>query len=270
MEKSTLKIGLVLSGGGIRGVAHLGVVQALYERGIQFSHISGTSAGAIAGAFIAAGIGPKEILNIVTQTNLFRLLRPSMSSLGLLSMIQSAFLYRKYIPHNTFAKLKIPLTVAVVDIGEAKIVYLNNGDLDKALVASSTIPGLFKPMEIEGHMYIDGGILNNFPVEPLIGQCDFIIGSACNHLPVITKIDSFRQLIERSSVMAISANMVAKRALCQVLIEPHNLGTYGLFDTKSAQEIFWIGYEETLKTIDRNEALEEILPPKKKRKTKTP
>lgn len=272
MQQSTLKIGLVLSGGGIRGVAHLGVVQALYEYGVQFSHISGTSAGAIAGAFIAQGISPKEILNIVTQTNLFRLLRPSMSSLGLLSMIQSAALYRKHISHNSFSKLKIPLTIAVVDIGEAKIVYLNSGDLDKALLASSTIPGLFKPMEIEGHMYIDGGILNNFPVEPLIGQCDFIIGSACNHLPVITKVNSFRHLIERSSVLAISANMVTKRPLCQVLIEPQNLGTYGLFDTKSAEEIFWIGYEETLKTIDRNEALKAILPQKriKKQKAKTP
>lgn len=266
MQQSDLKIGLVLSGGGIRGVAHLGAVQALYEQGIQFSHISGTSAGAIAGAFIAAGYAPKEVLKIITETKLLRLLRPSMSTLGLLSMVQSELIYQKYIPHNSFEQLKIPLTIAVVDIGEAKIVYLNSGKLDKAILASSTIPGIFKPMVLEGHLYIDGGVLNNFPVEPLVGQCDFIIGSTCNHLPVIKKIDTFRQLVERSTIMAISANMITKRPLCQVIIEPHNLGTYGIFDTKSAEEIFWLGYEETLKMLETNEALKAILPARKAKK----
>lgn len=265
-----MKIGLVLSGGGVRGVTHLGVIQALTEHGIEFSHISGTSAGAIAGAFIAAGYNARHVLKIITDTNLFRFLRPSMSTLGLLSMSQAELLYRKNIPHNSFNKLKIRLTIAVTDFGEGKIVYLEDGPLDKAICASSTIPGFFRPVVVGGHMYVDGGLLNNFPIEPLINDCDFIIGSSCNHLPSINHINSFTQLIERSTNMAISANLYAKAALCQVFIEPKNMGNYGTFDTKSAEDIFWIGYEETLKTISKNEVLQAILPRKKHKKDAAP
>jgi NTE family protein len=252
-------VGLVLSGGGIRGVAHLGVIQALSERGIEFSHISGTSAGAIAGAFTAAGYTAKEVLKIITNTRLLRYLRPGISSSGLLSMHQAELLYRKYIPHNSFEKLKIPLIIAVVDFGEAKVTYLNHGALAKAICASSSIPGIFRPVVINEKMYVDGGLLNNFPIEPLIGSCDFIIGSSCNNLPVINKVTSFTQLIERSSAMAISMNVNGKPSLCQAFIEPLNLGSYSVFDTRFAEEIFWIGYEETLKTIATNEGLQALI-----------
>ncbi|MEO6524856.1 MAG: patatin-like phospholipase family protein [Mucilaginibacter sp.] len=258
------KIGLALSGGGIRGVSHLGVIQALTDHGIQFSHISGTSAGAIAAAFFAAGFAPKEILNIIKEAKLFKLLRPSIGSTGLLSILNVQHLIRQYIPHNSFKELKTRITISSVDLGEGRLVYFTEGELDLALLASCCLPGVFKPIIINDHMYVDGGILNNFPVEPLIGNCDFIIGSTCNHLPVVTEISSFGRMIDRAAMIAINASLNTHKISCDVVIEPHGLGGYGIFDTDAAEEIYMIGYEEGLKAIRSNEKLQAIVQANKK------
>jgi NTE family protein len=258
------RIGLALSGGGIRGVSHLGVIQALTDHGIQFSHISGTSAGAIAAAFFAAGFAPKDILNIIKEAKLLKLLRPSIGSTGLLSILNVQHLIRQYIPHNSFQDLKTRITISSVDLGEGRLVYFTEGELDLAILASCCLPGVFRPIIINGHMYVDGGILNNFPVEPLIGNCDFIIGSTCNHLPVVTEISSFGKMIDRAAMIAINASLNTHKISCDVVIEPHGLGGYGIFDTNEAEEIYMIGYEEGLKAIRGNEKLQAIVEANKK------
>ena len=258
-QHKTSKIGLALSGGGVRGVAHLGVIQALTENGIQFSHISGTSAGAIAGAFFANGLAPRQILQIIKETSFLKLLRPSLGSAGLVSILSARILIEKYIPHNSFQKLKTPVTIASVDLGEGKLVYFTDGELDMAILASCCLPGIFKPIIINGHMYVDGGILNNFPVEPLIGNCDFIIGSSCNHLPTVTEIKSFGGLVDRAAMIAINASLNMHKISCDVVIEPHGLGGFGIFDTHAAEEIYMIGYNEGLKAISGNDKLRAIV-----------
>lgn len=253
------KIGLALSGGGVRGVSHLGIIQALTDHGIHFSHISGTSAGAIGAAFFAAGFVPREILNIIKEAKLFKLLRPSIGNSGLLSILNVQHLIRQYIPHNTFKDLNTRITISSVDLGEGKLVYFTDGELDLAILASCCLPGVFRPIIINDHMYVDGGILNNFPVEPLIGNCDFIIGSTCNHLPVVTHISSFGKMIDRAAMIAINASLDTHKISCDVVIEPHGLGDYGIFDTNAAEEIYMIGYEEGLKAIHGNEKLSAIV-----------
>lgn len=253
------KIGLALSGGGIRAVSHLGVIQALTDHGIQFSHISGTSAGAIAAAFFAEGYSPRDFLKIITETRLFRLLRPSLGHTGLVSILNARFLINRYIPHNSFEKLKIKITIAAVDFGEGKLVYFTDGELDLIILAACCLPGIFKPIIINDRMYVDGGILNNFPVEPLVGDCDLIIGSFCNHLPSVTNIKSFGSMIDRAAMIAINASLDPHKKLCDVIIEPHGLGGYGIFDTEAAEEIFLIGYEEALKAIKSNDILKNLV-----------
>jgi NTE family protein len=260
------RIGLALSGGGVRGVAHLGAMQALTDHGIEFSHISGTSAGAIAAAFFAEGYQPKEILHIIQEARLLTLLRPSLGSAGLVSILHARHLIEKYIPHNTFRELKMHVTISSVDLGEGKLVYFTDGELSLAILASCCLPGIFKPIIINGHMYVDGGILNNFPVEPLVGNCDLIIGSCCNHLPVVTEITSFKNLVDRAAMIAINASLNNHKILCDVVIEPHGLGGYGIFDTDKAEEIYMIGYEEGLKAINGNETLKEIVAAKKSKR----
>ena len=254
-----MKVGIVLSGGGVRGIAHLGVLKAFINAGIKFSHISGTSAGSIAGAFYAAGIDPEEGFNIFMKTRLLRFIRPAMGALGLINIERTADLLREYLPHDSFEELKIPLTIAATNFSEGKLVYFNKGPLIRAVQASSCIPGIFKPIMIDNQMYVDGGILNNFPVEPLLGNCEFIIGSSCNHLKSVDKITNITTLITRASIMAIDREMERKTSLCNVLIEPKGMGEISTFEMKKAENIYWIAYEETLKAIKHSETLKALI-----------
>ncbi|MBB5620013.1 NTE family protein [Pedobacter cryoconitis] len=253
------KVGLVLSGGGIRGIAHLGVLKALKNAGVTFSHISGTSAGAIVGAFYAAGIDPEHALDLFIKTRLLRFVRPSLGALGLVSIEHTEQLLMEYFPDNKIENLNIPLTIAATNFSEGKLVYFTAGHLIKAVQASSCIPGIFKPIMIDGKMYVDGGILNNFPIEPLLNNCDFIIGSSCNHLKPVNVMTNITALMSRAGLMSVNKDMEQKSAFCNLLIEPKGMGEIGTFDMKKAETIYWLAYEETLKTIQHNEAFKELI-----------
>jgi NTE family protein len=257
--KHTKKVGIVLSGGGIRGIAHLAVLKACVNAGIKISSISGTSAGAIVGAFFAAGIDPEEGLNIFMKTKLLRFLRPALGSLGLINIENTAAILKEHIPHHLIEDLKIPLTITATNFSEGKLVYFNKGPLIRAVQASSCIPGIFKPIMIDGHMYVDGGILNNFPVEPLLDQCDFIIGSSCNHLNPVGSMNKITNLVQRAGIMSINQDMERKVKHCHLLIEPKGMGEISTFDMKKAETIYWLAYEETLKTLKKSESIKELL-----------
>lgn len=248
------KVGLVLSGGGIRGIAHLGVIKALIKAGIKISAISGTSAGSIVGALYAAGIGPDEALDLFSKTKLLKFIRPA-GSLGLVSIEHTSSLFKEIFTENLIERLKIPLTIAATNFSQGKLVYFDKGPLIPAIQASCAIPGVFRPIRIDGQLFVDGGILNNFPVEPLLGTCDFIIGSSCNHLKPIDNLTKITSLIARAGLMTINKDMEQKSALCHLLIEPKGMGEISTFDMKKAETIFWLAYEEALKSLKNNDEL---------------
>jgi NTE family protein len=108
-------------------------------------------------------------------------------------------------------------------------------------------------------IYIDGGILNNFPVEPIQSECDFIIGSSCNHLPETDKIESYRRLVERSIIMSINSDMAVKAEFCDVIIEPHGMGSTSVFDVRKTEEIYWLAYEAALRKLKTDAKLKSLL-----------
>src|SRR5688572_5790031 len=140
-----MKVGLVLSGGGARGVSHLGVIKALDEAGVKFDYIAGTSAGAIVGAMYSYGYKPDEILKILSTTSFFKSLHLAWTWKGLLSIDGLQEVLLKYIPINSFDALKIPLVVAATDIKRGKVEYFSQGELIPALLSSSCVPALFNP-----------------------------------------------------------------------------------------------------------------------------
>lgn len=251
-----MKIGIVLSGGGVRGVAHLGVLKACINQGIQISHVAGTSAGAIVGAFYAAGIDPEEGLNIFLKTKLLKFIRPAWGSLGLINIENTREILKDYFPNDTIEDLAVPLTICAVNFSRGSLAYFNRGPLIQAVLASCCIPGIFKPIMIENQMYVDGGILNNFPIEPLLGNCDFIIGSSCNHLQPVEKITKITKLIQRSVLMSINQDMERKAKFCQLMVEPKGMGQISTFDMKQAENIYWLAHEEALKAIKENRVLQ--------------
>ncbi|MBS9524649.1 patatin-like phospholipase family protein [Litoribacter ruber] len=253
--KSRKKIGIALSGGGARGVSHLGVLKALNEKGIFPNRVSGTSAGAIVGSMYCEGYTPDAIFDIIVQTKYFKFLRPAVSLVGILKMEILEKLFSQYLEHNDFSKLKIPLTIAATDICRGKAVYFSEGEIIRAIMASSCIPGMFDPILIDGEYYVDGGVLNNLPVEPLDGVCDVIIGVNCNHLPEQPNIKNIKTLIERTVIMSMNFNSYSRKEKCDYFIEPTEMARFGAFDIKRAKDIFTAGYEGGLEYIENTPSL---------------
>ena len=243
-------IGVALSGGGARGIAHLGVLKALNEEGIFPDIISGTSAGSIVGALYCAGYSPEESLKIVQETSALSVFRPSFSWKGFLKIDKLANILKKYLPEN-FEDLNQPLVVAASEINEGKTVYFRSGKLISPILASASIPVLFKPMEIEGKNYVDGGILNNLPAEALVGKVDTLIGVSCNPYGYAENLNNAKLLMERSALIAINGNTMKSRALCDQFIEPTTLTQFSGFDLSKAKEIFAAGYKFTLENMTK-------------------
>jgi NTE family protein len=254
IEKSGLKMktGLVLSGGGARGVAHLGAIQALLDHGIKPDIISGVSSGSIVGSLYGAGMMPEEILEILTKTKLFRYIRPAWSKFGFLNIQKLIAIYKLYLPVKTFEDLKYPVIISAADIIQGKTVYFSQGDLVKAVLASTCIPLLFAPVEMDGMLMVDGGIINNLPVEPLIPDCNLIIGVHCNPANHTYKPKGMKSMIERTFHLAVSNNVKERIKYCDIFIEPAELVNTGLFEISKAREIYSIGYEHTVRVLEQS------------------
>lgn len=240
-----MTVGLVLSGGGARGIAHLGVIKALQEMGVKIDRISGTSAGAIAGVMTANGYPPEESLKILESSSFLKHLRPAWNRMGLLRIDSAADLYRKYLPHDRFEALQIPLHVATVDLNAGELVIFDSGELIRPVLASCCLPGVFEPMLINKRQYVDGGVLSNLPVEPIEHKVDVLIGSHSNPFGLTKPITSMRGVIERSLILAVQSKTKERFARCQLLIEPPELANYGVSDLKRARELYRIGYQHT-------------------------
>ncbi len=162
-----MNIGLVLSGGGARGAAHIGVIKALEEHKIYPTHIAGTSAGAIVGALYAGGVGWLEMLNFFKTIPLFNTNRYAYRKPGFIDTKRFYDNFKEYLPIDNFNALKKPLFITATNVVDGTLKIFHEGELIRPVLASASFPGVFTPTEIDGSYYIDGGTLNNFPVEPL-------------------------------------------------------------------------------------------------------
>ena len=161
------KIGLVLSGGMFKGLAHVGVLKVLEEKNIKVDAIAGCSMGAIIGAFYAAGRTPAEIEEFVVKQNFKTALSLSLSNLGLTKTPKIRYLLESFSGVTNFKQLKIPLYVNATNITKEKEVVFSRGELYPAIRASIAVPGFLAPEQIRNDLYIDGGALNNIPVSIL-------------------------------------------------------------------------------------------------------
>jgi len=244
-----MKIGIALSGGGAKGIAHLGVLKALDESGIAISVVSGTSAGAICGAFYCSGYRPEEILEIITTTKLFKHFKLTFTWNGLLDINKVGLILSNHISENSFEALQIPLIVAATELQSGKPKYFKKGKLIKPVLASCCVPVIFHPVEYKKGIFVDGGILMNLPSQVLKKKCDYIIGSSCNPIGGGFQLSGVKKLVERSMLLAINGNNSISKKKCDLIIEPEILSGYSAFELKKANEIFKAGYDETKKLI---------------------
>ena len=246
-ENAATTLSLALSGGGARGIAHLGVLAALDELGLPVGALAGASSGAIAATFYAAGFAPREILRLLQATSIPRLTRPVFGGTGLLRLEAVGQLLGRHLGEALrFEDLPRPLTLVATDLEAAESVYFSAGPLLPPLLASSAVPILYRPVEYQGRQLVDGGLLNNLPVEPLLPLGQPVVGVHCNPLNRMARLPSLRRVVERTLQIALSANVALRKTQCALLLEPPALQQYRPLDFRKAEALFEVGYRYTL------------------------
>lgn len=184
MNPSDAKLGLALGGGAVRGAAHLGVLAVLDDAGLRPHCLSGTSIGAFVAALYAFGKTPQEILELIRELEFFDIARIRLNKMGLMSHQQMGDLIISAIGDRDFSESPMPLAMLATDLVSGKAMVLNSGSVTKAVLASTCIPGLFAPLEYEGKLLVDGGLVENVPVSQLVPMgADVVVGVNLNAAP---------------------------------------------------------------------------------------
>ena len=275
-------IGIALAGGGIRGIAHAGVLKALEENDIQIDAISGTSAGSIVAALYAMGYKPyyiyvlfkkyaQEIINIGNAPiingigNFIKNKKIGISGLNdgtLLEKMYNELALRKGV--KVIGDIKMPLAISTVDISEAKeyIItncaqrnnpfdnYITEIPIGKAVRASSSFPAVFCPCEYKNHMFLDGGTLDNIPIIPLkniYNQKILAVNFEADKVKITSDVmDIIMKTID------IMGNKIAEKGLEKsdfILTVPTDKA--GLFDIEKLDKCYKFGYDTTIKNIEK-------------------
>jgi NTE family protein len=258
------KVGIVLSGGGALGYAHIGALQALEDNGIFPTIIAGASIGGLIGAFYASGYSPSQIREFVKFENFnnpLKVITPLIKhrQLGFFSQKNILNILEKYIPHNSFEGLKFPLFVSVTNLTRGKVEYASSGELFPCLLASSAIPTIFEAVKINSMTYVDGGTLNNMPAQPIREKCKFLIGIDVKSDYNFSRQKRIKDILMRTLNVVIMQNSIEGRKLCDVLIEPQSNQKYNDFSFSAFDKIYKEGYNVTQQYLDQNPEMTEKL-----------
>lgn len=259
MDVSSKSIGYALSGGGTKGIAHAGAIQFLEEQGIKPSHIAGSSAGAIVGALYAWGKTPEEILAFFKSIYFFHWKHFTLKKAGIIDSES----FRRYFEHifgaSEIGELTIPVYITATDLVKGKLkIFDNNTKIVDAILASSAVPGVISPYQIDSNIYSDGGILNHFPSDILQGRCDNIIGIYVSPVQKIEAKDlkSIKAVTTRAFELLAANSNLQKFNNCDLVIEPEELSSFTTFETNKNKmdQIFEIGYQTAKKSFESFDA----------------
>lgn len=247
MKEAKTSIGLALSGGGYKGIAHAGVLHFFEEQGITVNQFAGSSAGAIVGALYLKGIRPLEILEFFKSVNLFSWQHFTLRKAGLMDANSFEGYLTEVFEQSTLADLKTPLFVTATNMETGKLeIFDTDTKVVDALLATSAFPGIFSPYKIGDTLYSDGGILNNFPTNLIHPNNKYIIGVNVCPLQEVHEEDlqSIRSVTVRAYELMTTLNNRQKGTLCDWLIEPKELANYNTFERNKVRmnEIFELGY----------------------------
>ncbi len=296
-EQKKPKIGLVLSGGGAKGFAHIGVLKVLEEAGVKIDYIGGTSMGAVIGGLYASGYNASQIDSIFQATNFNELLNdfiprssknfyekrndelyalvlpfnkmkigiPEALSKGMYNYNLLSRITRNVRHIKDFNKLPIPFLCIGTNIETGEQVLLNKGNLAQAMIASSAFPSLFSPVEIDGKLLVDGGVINNYPIEEVrkLGA-DIIIGVDVQDdlLDRNQLKDATRILVQITNLQSIE-RMKKNVKETDVYIKP-DIKNYGVVSFDKGKEIIRKGEEATFSVYEQIKLLVDESNPYKK------
>ena len=205
------------------------------------------------GVLYAAGYSPEEIEKIFIDEPVRRLMGFSWRRTGLLKMEKLREVLKKYLPEDDFSSLKKPFYLGLSNLNTAKTEFLNTGQLYRSLIATSSVPGVFTPVVIDGISYVDGGLLCNLPASAIRDKCEILIGAHVNFPGEKEMLSGTKEILERVVNLGITQNTKPEKELCDFLIDPPEMSNYSLFDFSKVEEIIEEGYSHTKKMIESGE-----------------
>ena len=244
--------GLVLGGGGTRGFAHLGIIAALFDHGIQPDVISSVSAGAIVGALIAGGKKPEEIHQILKKGGFFKYTKLHLPVDGLLRLDGLREVLEAEIGVKNIEDLEIPFYITVSNLNKGSVEYINEGPLIETIIASSSIPILFSPVKLNGDLYVDGGLMDNVPINPISEKCEKLIVSNISPIHPKTDIKNLIQITSRTFYMSVNPNTNKIRKNSWLYIEPEGIDEYEILSRTHADKLYELGYKAAEKALENN------------------
>ncbi|MDD5541974.1 MAG: patatin-like phospholipase family protein [Acidobacteriia bacterium] len=221
-KTSRPKIGIALSGGAVRGFAHIGVLRVLHRAKIPIDFLVGTSIGSVIGAAYASGTSFDEMEEICAAMRWRDVARWTFSKRGLASIEKNDALLDRLIRVETFDKLRIPFYAVATDIRTGELIVLSRGDLKTAVRASCAIPGLFVPVKIQGRDLVDGGVCANLPVLPLqkLGADKIIAVDVSAHIDTARPPATVYEILVQSMLLIGRAAARHARSGADLIVEP--------------------------------------------------
>ena len=238
-----MKITLSLSGGGLRGAAHVGAIKFLEEQGVEVTAVSGSSAGAIVGLFLASGLKSDEMLVFLKGLEKKELFAWASGAIGIFKMERLEKKLEEVLKIKDYNELQIPLYTCVTDIDTGEAHYINQGNPIAYTVASSTITPLFAAKKIGNYSFIDGGFSDNLPVKPLKSYYEKNLAININPLRG-EELSSFKSLAIRSILIMIRSNSMPAKKLTDAFFEVKGVANMHLFDFSEIEMAYNAGYRE--------------------------
>lgn len=241
------KLGLALGGGAARGVAHTGVLKAFEDNGIKIDTIAGNSAGSLVASLYANGIKLERIYEIMANLNWFNFFGLTFNRGGLMNNEFIGQIIEDEIGINaTIESSAIPLSINASNINTGELVILREGGLAKAVMASTSAQGLYTPVDFEGKILTDGGIVENVPIASLLeSNCDIIFAINLNGQVEYPKTESLFDVLANAFDIAIDTTTKMQLKHAQIVMN-YNLMGYPRAEAKEhAQNLFDLGYLTT-------------------------
>ena len=253
MKNPGVKIGVVLSGGGLRGIGHVALLKALEEVDLLPDAISGVSMGAIVGALYAAGHKPDDLLNIFRETPIFRLSTLTLRKPGLLDSDKNIRQLANFLPEDDFSALSKTLFVTTTNLQKSRYEVFSEGPLYRPLMASAALPPIFTPVEIKGELHTDGCIMNSFPTEPLRDRCRLLFGSSVNGVKTGGRkvANNLFKIAFRTARLRMVADAQMKFRHCDFVLAPAGMSRFNAFNPRRINAIYQYAYDEVRRSMDQ-------------------
>ena len=252
MPTKKYKLGVAFSGGGAKAAAHCGAIKALEEYGLRPDAVAGTSAGSLVAVLYASGYQPNQMIDLFSGLKFFKdIVTPGMPKGGFFDSKPLVEYIRQHVPFQKLEDLPLPTFVVASDIEHGCSRVFTRGELAPRVVASCSIPVIFRPMAINGTHYVDGGAFQNLPVPALRDKCEKVIALNLNLIGEGEYRENIVSVAYRSFSMMFMSNTIADARSADLAI---NLDTTGCtaFDLSKLEELFFRGYNSTVKALEEN------------------